>query len=132
MSHDGLVALPSPHDFATTLGSLLAVLKEKSITVFACVDHAAGAAGVGLALRPTTVVLFGNPKAGTPLMQAAQTAGIDLPLKVLVWQAADGSVKLSYNDPHWITARHGLGGAVAQAVAAMAGGLERLIRQAAG
>ena len=78
-------------------------------------------ASVGLPLRPTTLVVFGNPAAGTPLMQAEQTAGIDLPLKALVWQDAGGAVNLSYNDPAWIAARHALGGRAQPAVAALGG-----------
>src|ERR1700750_1085166 len=100
MADNGLITLSSTHDFETTLGRLLAALAEKSIAVFARVDHAAG-----VRLRPTTLVVFGNPLAGTPLMEAAQIAGIDLPLKALVWEDADGTVKLSYNDPRWISQR---------------------------
>jgi len=132
MPSNGLITLRSSHDFATTLERLLAALAGKGITVFARIDHAAGAAGVGLHLPPTTVVVFGNPTAGTPLMQAGQTAGIDLPLKALVWQDARGAVSLSYNDPVWIAARHALGGAVDQATAALAAGVEALARHATG
>jgi uncharacterized protein (DUF302 family) len=102
----------------------LQVLKTKGVTVFARVDHAAGAAGIGLVLRPTTLVVFGNPAAGTPLMQAAQTAGIDLPLKALVWLDDAGAVHLSYNDPAWIATRHRVGGGALQVVAAMTAALE--------
>jgi uncharacterized protein (DUF302 family) len=77
--------------------------------VFAHVDHAAGAAAVGLSLLPTDLLVFGNAKGGTPLMQTAQTVGIDLPLKVLVWQDASGKTWVSYNDPSWIAKRHVLG-----------------------
>ncbi len=84
MATDGLVTLRSANNFTTTLDRLLQVLEAKGVTVFARIDHAAGAAGVGLTLRPTTLIVFGNPAAGTPFMQAAQTAGIDLPLKALV------------------------------------------------
>jgi uncharacterized protein (DUF302 family) len=129
---DGLITVPSPHDFETTLGRLLAALAEKSITVFARVDHAAGAKDVGLRLRPTTLVVFGNPIAGTPLMEAAQVAGIDLPLKALVWQDADGTVQLSYNDPHWIATRHNLGDTVAKPVAGMTALLATLAQRATG
>ncbi len=132
MPGNGLVTLQSSHDFATTLERLLAGLAGKGITVFARIDHAAGAAGVALDLPPTTLVVFGNPAAGTPLMQAAQTAGIDLPLKALVWQDAGGIVSLSYNDPAWIAARHALGDAVDQATAALAAGVDALARQATG
>ena len=127
---DGLVTLQSSHDVATTLERLTAALEAKGVRVFARIDHAAGAASVGLALRPTTLVIFGNPAAGTPLMQAAQTVGIDLPLKALVWQDAQGVVHLTYNDPAWIAARHGLDGGADQAVAAIAAGLSAFARHA--
>jgi uncharacterized protein (DUF302 family) len=132
MAESGLVTLTSTHDFGTTLARLVAALEAKGITIFARIDHAAGAASVGLPLRPTTLLAFGNPAAGTPLMQAAQTAGIDLPLKALVWQDADGSVRLSYNDPSWVAVRHAIGGAVDPAVTAMRAGLEALARHATG
>jgi uncharacterized protein (DUF302 family) len=85
-----------------------------------------------MALRPTTVVIFGNPAAGTPLMQAAQTMGIDLPLKILVWQDAQGGARVSYNDPAWIATRHGLAAATVPAVTGLSGALDALARQAAG
>jgi uncharacterized protein (DUF302 family) len=131
MPDNGLVTLPSAHDFNATLDRLVQAIEGKGIRLFARVDHAAGAKSVGLPLRPTTLVIFGNPAAGTPLMQAVQTAGIDLPLKVLVWQDADGSVKLSYNDPGWIAARHGLGSGASQAVTGLTAALESLVRHAA-
>lgn len=106
---EGLVTLRSAHDVAATLARLTSALDAKGVTIFARIDHAAGAQSAGLALRPTTLMVFGNPAAGTPLMQQAQTAGIDLPLKALVWQDADGATYLSYDDPAWIAARHGLG-----------------------
>ena len=77
------------------------------MTILARIDHAAAAANVGMALRPTEVLIFGNPLAGTPLMQAAQTIGIDLPLKALVWQDDAGKTWLAYNDPTWLARRHG-------------------------
>ncbi|MGH6726014.1 MAG: DUF302 domain-containing protein [Pseudolabrys sp.] len=131
MSDSGLVTVQNAHDFSTTLARLVTALEQKGITIFARIDHAAGAASVGFALRPTTLVIFGNPAAGTPLMQAAQTAGIDLPLKALVWQDADGTVKLTYNDPPWIAARHKLG-AAAPAVTALSAALASFARQATG
>jgi uncharacterized protein (DUF302 family) len=132
MSENGLVTLPSVHNAATTLQRLLAALAAKGISVFAQIDHAAGAAGVGMNLRPTTVVIFGNPVAGTPLMQAAQTAGIDLPLKILVWQDAQGGTQVSYNDPAWIATRHGLAAGAIPAVAGLSAALDGLARHAAG
>jgi uncharacterized protein (DUF302 family) len=131
MSDNGLVTLQSAHDFATTLDRLTTALEGKA-AIFARIDHAAGAASAGLALRPTTLVVFGNPKGGTPLMQAAQTAGIDLPLKALIWQDEGGAVHLSYNDPAWIAARHGLGAAVQQEVAGLAAALAAFAGHAAG
>lgn len=129
---NGLITLPSAHDFTTTLDRLMTALQTKGVTIFARVNHAAGAASVNMALRPTTLIIFGNPAAGTPLMQAAQTTGIDLPLKALVWQDADGSVKLSYNDPGWIAARHSLGSKASQAVTVISRVLETFAQHATG
>jgi uncharacterized protein (DUF302 family) len=119
MPAKGLVTLRSAHDVATTVERLTKELESRGITVFAHIDHAEGAADVGLKLRPTALVIFGNPAAGTPLMQAAQTAGIDLPLKALIWQGADGAAHLTYNDPAWIADRHALGSEVKQTVSAL-------------
>jgi uncharacterized protein (DUF302 family) len=90
------------------MARLEADVKAKGMTVFAHVDHAAGAAAAGLPLRPTDLLIFGNAKGGTPLMQSVQTIGIDLPLKALVWQDASGETWLSYNDPAWLAKRHAL------------------------
>ena len=102
------------------------------MTVFAHVDHAAGATAAGLALNPTDLLIFGNAKGGTPLMQAVQTIGIDLPLKILVWQDAAGQTWLSYNDPHWLAKRHGIDGPAAAAVNGLAGALAALAQAATG
>jgi uncharacterized protein (DUF302 family) len=118
MPQDGLITLFSRYPAHDTMERLLAALAKRNMTVFARIDHAAGAASASLALRPTEVVIFGNPKGGTALMQDRQSAGIDLPLKALVWQDADGKVWLGYNDPTWIAQRHGLGAASAGAVEA--------------
>jgi uncharacterized protein (DUF302 family) len=120
MPQDGLITLASRYPARDTMDRLLAALAKRNMTVFARIDHAAGAASAGLELRPTEVVIFGNPKGGTALMQDRQSAGIDLPLKALVWEDADGKVLLGYNDPAWIAQRHGLGAASAGAVEAMA------------
>jgi uncharacterized protein (DUF302 family) len=120
MAQDGLISTVSAYSARDTMDRLLATLAKRNMTVFARIDHAAGAASAGLALRPTEVVIFGNPKGGTALMQDRQSAGIDLPLKALVWQDADGKVWLSYDEPAWIAQRHGLGSASAGAVEAMA------------
>jgi len=130
MADNGLVSLQSNVSASTTVDRLLAALAARKLTVFARVDHAAGAASVGLKLRPTEVVIFGNPQGGTALMQDRQTAGIDLPLKALVWEAADGTAWLAYNDPAWLAQRHGLGAASAPATKAMAAMLASVAQDA--
>ena len=130
MAADGLVTLPSSHGPNETMDRLEAEVKAKGMTVFARIDHAAGAAQVGLELRPTELLIFGNAKGGTPLMQAKQTIGIDLPLKALVWQDASGSTWLSYNDPRWLAERHGLGREVEAMVSAMTAALDAVARAA--
>ena len=107
MSPEGLIVRVSRHDPKATMDRLVAAVTARGAAVVARVDHAAAAATVGLALAPTEVLIFGNPKAGTPLMQADQAVGIDLPLKALVYEDAAGKVWLSYNDPRWIARRHG-------------------------
>jgi uncharacterized protein (DUF302 family) len=103
---DGLVAVKSNHPPKETLDRLEKLVKEKGMTVFARVDHAAGAAKVGKTLRPTELLIFGNPQGGTPLMECAQSAGIDLPMKALAWQDEKGQSWLGYNDPAWLVQRH--------------------------
>lgn len=104
---DGLVAVKSPYTAVETMNRLEATVKERGLNVFARIDHAAGAARVGKTLRPTELLIFGNPQGGTPLMECAQTAGIDLPLKALVWQDEAAQVWLGYNDPAFLGQRHG-------------------------
>jgi uncharacterized protein (DUF302 family) len=130
MPNDGLVSVQSRVPANETLKRLLAALATRKLTVFARIDHAAGAASVGLPLRPTEVVIFGNARGGTVLMQDRQSAGIDLPLKALVSEDADGKAWLTYNDPAWIAERHGLGAASAAAVKAMAELLGVIAREA--
>jgi uncharacterized protein (DUF302 family) len=101
-----------------------AAVKAKGMTVFARIDHAAGGAAVGLSLGPTEVLIFGNAKAGTPLMQSIQTMGIDPPLKALVWQDGFGRTWLSYNSPSWLAKRHGLGHELDRTLSAMSGALD--------
>lgn len=103
---DGLIAVKSPHSAKVTMDKFEAVAKEKGLNVFARVDHAAGAEKVGKTLRPTEVLIFGNPQGGTPFMECAQPVGIDLPLKALVWEDASAQVWVGYNDPVWIAKRH--------------------------
>jgi uncharacterized protein (DUF302 family) len=104
----GLISRKSTFPVKESVDRLVHLVESKGLTVFCRVDHAAGAVAAGMQLRPTTVVLFGNAKGGTPLMQAAQTIGIDLPLKILAWEDTTGQTWLSYNDPVWLTERHGI------------------------
>ena len=126
MAPEGLTTLKSEHSPAQTVARLEAAVQAKGLTVFARIDHAAGAAAVGLALRPTVLVIFGNARGGTPLMQARQTAGIDLPLKALVWQDEAGATWLSYNEPAWLAARHGVAAQDEAIVRALTGALAAL------
>jgi uncharacterized protein (DUF302 family) len=102
----GLTSIQSSFGPKETMDRLVAEIRAKGMSVFARIDHAAGAAEVGLTLRPTELIIFGNARGGTPLMQAAQTVGIDLPLKALVWEDAAGKTWISYNEPKWIAQRH--------------------------
>lgn len=122
---DGLIAIKSPVDAKTTMDRVEAQAKERGLAVFARIDHAAGAAKIGKTLRPTEVLIFGNPQGGTPFMECAQTVGIDLPLKALVWQDAGGQVWLGYNDPAYLAKRHAVpdcaaAGNIAKAMAGIA------------
>jgi uncharacterized protein (DUF302 family) len=105
----GLVAMKSPYGATETMARLEAQLRQRNLAVVARVDHGAAATRIGQTLRSTEVIIFGNPQAGTPLMQCAQTAGIDLPMKALVWVDAASQTWLGYNDPVWIAHRHGGG-----------------------
>ena len=132
MADNGLTTIASQHGVKDTIDRLEAAVRTKGMTVFARVDHAAGAAAIGLALRPTELIIFGNARGGTPLMQLEQTIGIDLPLKALAWEDASGKAWLSYNEPAWLAARHGIaedGGAVAKT---LSGVLAALAKEAAG
>jgi uncharacterized protein (DUF302 family) len=130
MAAPGLTTVRSKYSAKDTLDRLEAEVKARGIEVFARIDHAAGATAVGLPLRPTTVLIFGHAKAGTPLMRADQAGGIDLPLKALVYEDASGAVWLAYNDPRWIAQRHGLGALVAANVEGLVKVLESLAAKA--
>lgn len=106
----GLVTLQSNHSVKDTADKLASILESKGMTVFARVDHQKNAAGVNLELRPTQVIMFGNPKAGTPLMQCEQSVAIDLPQKILISEDADNKVWLSYNNPDYLKTRHDIQG----------------------
>ena len=105
-AQDGVVSVQSPHDVATTIDKLTAVLEEKGMNIFGRVNHAQNAQNVDLELRPTEVLIFGNPKIGTPLMNCAQSAALDLPQKMLAWQDEAGNVYLGWNDPMYLKSRH--------------------------
>jgi uncharacterized protein (DUF302 family) len=104
---DGLIAIKSPHSVKETIDRVEAAAKSRKLNVFLRLDHAAGAQKIGKTLRPTELLVFGNPQGGTPLMECAQSAGIDLPLKVLAWQDTGGQVWVGYNDPQFLADRHG-------------------------
>jgi len=128
MSGNGLTTTSSAHSVRETIDRLEAAVTSKGMTIFARIDHGAGARQAGLQLRPTELLIFGNAKAGTPLMQSQQTLGIDLPLKALAWEDADGKVWLTCNDPAWLAARHSV--AANATTDAMAAGLAALSKQA--
>ena len=105
---DGMIALKSKFSATQTMDRMEDAVKARGLRVFNRIDHAAGAASIGKSLRPTALLIFGNPQGGTPLMECGQTAGIDLPLKALVWEDATGQVWLGYDDPAYIAQRHAL------------------------
>jgi uncharacterized protein (DUF302 family) len=124
---DGLTTIRSRFGPKETMDRLQAEIRAKGMTVFARIDHAAGATEVGLTLRPTELIIFGNARGGTPLMESMQTVGIDLPLKALVWEDAGGETWLSYNEPSWIAQRHNVANAE-PVVSKMAAGLSAISR----
>jgi uncharacterized protein (DUF302 family) len=126
----GLTTVPSEFGPPETIARLEAAINAAGMTVYARIDHGAAAGAVHLELAPTELVIFGNAKGGTLLMQAHQAVAIDLPLKALVYQDASGRVFLAYNDPHWIAERHELGTEVASTVAAMASALKSIVAHA--
>ena len=129
-SAEGLTTIASGFGPKETMDRLEREIRAHGMSVFARIDHAAGAVEVGLTLRPTELIIFGNARGGTPLMQSVQTAGIDLPLKVLVWEDAGGKTWLSYNEPSWIAQRHGVRNAE-QVVSKMGAALSAIARKAA-
>lgn len=126
---EGLVSRPSRYSVPQTADRLVAVLESKGMTVFARIDHAAEAEKAGLAMRPAQLVVFGNPKGGTPLMVAVPTVAIDLPLKALAWEDSGGKVWLSYNLPEYLKKRHGIEGKD-EALKALAGALDAMVEKA--
>jgi uncharacterized protein (DUF302 family) len=125
---DGIKSVRSAHSVDETVGRLKTILESKGVTLFALVDHSGEAEKAGMEMPPTKLLIFGNPAAGTPLMLAAPSVAIDLPLKILVAEDAAGQVTLSWNDPAWLQSRHGFPAdllqniAVVEALATRAGG----------
>jgi uncharacterized protein (DUF302 family) len=130
MTIEGLTTVPSRFGPKETADRLETEIKAKGMTVFARIDHAAGAAQIGMALGPTELLIFGSAKTGTPLMQTVQTIGIDLPLKALVWRDASGNTWLSYIAPAWGAKRHGVAAEGAGAIDAMSRALEAVTKKA--
>jgi uncharacterized protein (DUF302 family) len=129
---EGLVTAQSRHGPAETLARLEAGIARHGLTIFARIDHSDGAKAVGMELRPTTVLIFGSPKSGTPLMQMSDSIGLDLPLKLLIRQEANGQTFLAWDDPAWIARRHGLGEASEPIVAKMQAAIAAIAGDAAG
>jgi uncharacterized protein (DUF302 family) len=121
----GITRIPSRHSAAETLQRLESLLTERGVMIFARIDFSGDAARAGLTLRPEQMLIFGNPKAGTPLMQSVPAAGLDLPLKALVWEDSEGHTQIAYNDPQYIIRRHGLDAALAANLAAVVPLIER-------
>ena len=128
MAPDGLLDIISKSGFQETITRLKEEIASRGLTLFAVIDHAKGAEEAGLVLRPTTVLIFGNAKGGTPLMQANQTVGLDLPLRALVWEDGKGQTWISYNDPVWLARRH----ALPAHAETLRQGLESIVKSAAG
>lgn len=125
---DGLITLQSPYSVKTTIDRLQSIVKKAGMKVFDRINHSAGAAKIGKKLRPTVLLIFGNPKGGTPFMECAQTVGIDLPVKALAWKDEAGKVWLGYNDPAYIAKRHGVPDC--KAAVGMAKALDKLTHKA--
>jgi uncharacterized protein (DUF302 family) len=123
---NGIIDVRSRYSVPETLGRLQSILKEKAITIFALIDHSGEAEKAGLSMRPTQLLIFGSPKAGTPLMLAAPGLALDLPLKALAWQDENGQVWLSYNSPEYLQQRHGFPADLMKNIA----GLARLVQKA--
>ncbi len=128
---DGLIDVRSEHDVEVTTERLKKILEEKGMTLFNDINHSAGAEKAGLTLTPTRVVIFGNPKVGTPLMMCARTVAIDLPQKMLVWRNEKGETVISYNDPTYLMKRHDIKGCD-EIITKVSGALSGIANQAAG
>jgi uncharacterized protein (DUF302 family) len=130
MSPDGLTICASSYCAKEAIDRLADAMSHRGMSILARIDHAAAAAKAGMELRPTEVLIFGNPKAGTPLMQASQTMGIDLPLKALVFQDNEGKTWLAYNDPKWLARRHGIDAGATKVLEMMTAAIETVVKEA--
>jgi uncharacterized protein (DUF302 family) len=131
MAAEGLITIGSRFDFHATVAKLDQSIASNGMTLLARIDHAEGAGLAGLSLRPTVVLMFGNAKAGTPLMQAGRAIGIDLPLKILVWEDERGQTKMTYNDVEWLAQRHAVSERLFPIVQKMKHALDEVLRSAA-
>ncbi len=129
-SRDGIIRVKSNYSVEETVQRFESIAKEQGLNIFGTVNHQAGAASVNQELRPTQVIIFGNPAAGTPLMQCNQTAGIDLPQKALVWEDKNGEVFLAYNSPKYLSRRHKLRGCADEPLERIGNALKMLAEKA--
>jgi uncharacterized protein (DUF302 family) len=127
IANKGIIDVPSRYSVPETLARLQSVVKEKGMAVFALVDHSGEAEKAGLAMRPTQLLIFGSPKGGTPLMIAAPSLAIDLPLKALAWQDEQGKVWLSYNSPEYLQQRHGFPAALMKNISGVAALVQKAV-----
>jgi uncharacterized protein (DUF302 family) len=127
-TNNGLVHLSSPYSVPETLARLESIVQAKGINILAVIDHSGDAEKVGLKMPPTKLLIFGNPKSGTPLMIASPTVAIDLPLKALLWQDTNGKVWLSYNSPNYLRQRHGIPDDLLRNIAAVGPICEEAVR----
>jgi len=122
----GFITKQSPYNVEETEARFVSILEEKGLNIFATIDHTENAANADLELRPTRVVIFGNPKLGTPLMQCAQSMAIDLPQKMLIWKDSEGETNIGYNDPQYLAERHGLEDCESETIERISGALDQL------
>jgi uncharacterized protein (DUF302 family) len=126
-TENGLIHLSSPYSVPETLQRVESILRSKNLTIFSRIDHSGEAEKVGLAMRPTQLIIFGSPKAGTPMMVASPTLAIDLPLKALVWQDAEEKVWVSYNDPNYLKQRHNISDELLKNISGVGALLEKAV-----
>lgn len=132
MHDNGLITLPSSHSVRNTMNRLVDAVTSKGMLIFARVDHAANGAEVGISMRPMELLIFGNPKSGSPLMIEQETMGIDLPVKAVVWEDPESKVWLTYNDAAWMAERHGLSEKCMPVIKAVSDGMALVTKEACG